>query len=500
MVLLELPEERSLTQRALTQAELADRAMELAGWLCDHHCRGQRVAYVMRNSIEVFEILSACRRIGASAVAINHHSTAAETRYVLRDSGAKVVIGGAQFADMLREACVGLPIEQLFVGQGYERARGASHESSAVPKAVGGGDGVIIYTSGTTGKPKGVVRKLAAGGAGGKRYVMLFAKLFSLSRKTVHLVTGPLYHTAPNTFARFALALGGRIVIMQRFDAEATLAAVEQHRITNMHLVPTMMHRLLRLDASIRERYDLSSLVSVQHAAAPCPIETKREMIEWWGPVIQEYYGSTEAGVVTFIGSKDALAKPGSVGRAVEGVQLRITNDDGADAAPGEIGDVCVRNMITDGFRYHGDDAKQAAAMRDGFFTTGDVGYLDDDGFLFLCDRRANMIIAGGVNIYPAEVEAALMSHPDVEDAAVYGVDDEEWGQRVVAAVRLAAGGSSDDAALRSHLEERIARFKIPRSFAFVDALPREMSGKMFKRRLRDDEGLVPNFASLRFR
>jgi long-chain acyl-CoA synthetase len=469
--------------RTRSREELAHRGARLAGWLAARGCsRDSRVCYFLNNSIEVFEVLDACQRLGAAPVAINHHSTAAEARYVLEDSAACALIGGASFVDVLRDASSEIQaLHCILDAASYEAA---IEEGDARPEATELGPGVIIYTSGTTGLPKGVVRAPRSP-EHAARYVAVFRDLCKLGVAPVHLVTGPLYHTAPSAFARYALALGGRLIIMARFDAEGVLRAIAEHQVTNLHLVPTMMHRLLALPDEMRAQHDLSSLVSVQHAAAPCPIETKQQMIAWWGPVIEEYYGSTEAGIVTYITSAEALERPGSVGKAIADVDLAILDEAGKPLSATEIGDVCVRSEVTDGFVYHGDPEKRERAARDGYYVTGDLGYVDDDGYLFLCDRRANLIIAGGVNIYPAEIEAALLMHPSVYDAAVYGVHDDEWGERVHAAVQLEPNHNVSVDQLREHLLQRIARFKVPRAFDFVDELPREMSGKLFKRRLQ---------------
>lgn len=477
------------TARSIDAAALSDRAARLASVLDAWGVAPlDRVAYLLDNSIAVFEVGAACQRLGAFAVPINYHATAEETRYVLRDSGARALVTSDALSHVAERACHGMDAlagRVLVAGRAgpasYEGAIAAAEPFAAAARPA---PGVVIYTSGTTGNPKGVMRPPAAPerAAG---YLALLRDVCKLGTRPVHLVTGPLYHSAPGFFARGALALGGRAILPRRFDAEGLLQAVERYRVTHLHLVPTMMHRLLALPAEVRARYDLSSLVAVQHAAAPCPIETKRAMIDWWGPVIDEYYGSTEAAVCTYITSPEALERPGSVGRAIAGVELAILGPDGNALAPREIGEVCVATDATRAFEYHGAPDKRRAAARGALFATGDVGYVDEAGYLYLVDRQVDMVISGGVNIYPAEIEAALVVHPAVHDCAVFGVPDDEWGERVHAVVQLEPGASATPEELGEFLQSRVARFKLPRSFELVESLPREPSGKIYKRKLR---------------
>lgn len=480
--------------RHVDAPSLADRGARLASAL-DALGVGalDRVAYLLENCVEVFEITAACQHLGAFAVPVNYHFTAEETRYILEDSGARVLIASSELAGVAEQASAGIEALRdrvLVVGRAgpasYEAAVARAQPWSGGPRPA---PGVVVYTSGTTGNPKGVMRPPSAPERAAA-YLMLLRDVCKLGSAPVHLVTGPLYHSAPGFFARGALALGGRVVVPRRFDPEAVLATIERYRVTHLHLVPTMMHRLLALPESVRERHDLSSLVAVQHAAAPCPPETKQRMIEWWGPVIDEYYGSTEAGICTYVTAAEALERPGTVGRAIPGATLAILDTDGAALGPGEIGEIAVATDATRAFDYHNASEKRRAAARGELFATGDVGYLDADGYLFLVDRRVDMVVSGGVNIYPAEIEAALVLHPAVHDAAVFGVPDEEWGERLHAVVQLEPGASTEAADLAGFLEQRLARFKVPRSFEVVDALPREPSGKIYKRKLRDPHWL----------
>ncbi len=476
----------------LSAADLGGRAQLLAGWLAAKGLKaGDAAAYFLENSIPIFETVAACQLLGLRPVPINYHYTSEEARYILEDSGASALITSGKFTELLSTASKGidrlegrkLVLRGSHTGfESYEEALSSATPWTAEPKPA---PGVVVYTSGTTGHPKGVVRE-AFDEAATMHYLRTMRDVCGLGAAPVHLVTGPLYHAAPSGFSRVCLLVGGQVAILRRFDAEAVLAAIERLRVTNLHLVPTMMHRLLELPDETKRRYDLSSLRTVQHAAAPCPPAIKRAMIEWWGPVIEEYYGATESGVCTHIKSKEALARPGSVGRAVEGVDLKILNAEGIALGPGEVGDVCVDNPLVRLFTYHGDPDKRAKATRGKYYTSGDVGYLDEEGYLFLCDRRAHMIISGGVNIYPAEIEAVLETHPKIHDCAVFGIPNDEWGEAVHAAVQIVPGETLDEAELNAYLGEHLARYKVPRSVEFVAELPREPSGKIFKRKLRE--------------
>ncbi len=350
------------------------------------------------------------------------------------------------------------------------------------------------YTSGTTGRPKGVKRRLADFDP--DTMAELFTGFFSLfgiphREGNVHLCTSPNYHTAVTTFAGNALHSGHQVVFMDKWDPEGTLERIERYRCTHTHMVPTQFHRMLQLPDEVKERYDVSSMRWAIHAAAPCPIDVKRRMLDWWGPVIWEYYGATEGGGTTAT-PEDWLKYPGTVGSPWAISELKITDDDGSVLPAGEPGTVWMK-MAGQDFEYKGDKAKTDANHdAEGFFTVGDIGYLNDDGFLFLCDRKSDMIIAGGVNIYPAEIEGELLSHPQVADAAVFGIPDPDMGEQIKAVVQPIEGVAADDAlrdSIMAHLDGRLAKFKWPRSIDFVDELPREPTGKLLKRQLRDPTG-----------
>ncbi len=300
------------------------------------------------------------------------------------------------------------------------------------------------------------------------------------------LLAGPLYHSTPNAFSLRFFAMGAKLIIEPRFDAETLLRRIEQERVTHLLAVPTMFVRLLRLPAEVRARYDLSSLRFVMHGAAPCPVHVKRAMIDWWGPIIHEHYGGTETGAVTYCDAPAWLAHPGTVGRALPSCDVRIIAEDGSDVAAGGTGEVICRNRNFPDFTYHGDDDKRRRADRQGLVTLGDVGYLDQDGYLYLCGRANDMVISGGVNIYPAEIEAELHKMAGVADCAVFGIPDDEYGEKLCAVVQPIPGAVFTAAAVQAHLRERVAGYKVPRQVEFRAELPREDSGKIFKRKLRD--------------
>jgi long-chain acyl-CoA synthetase len=348
------------------------------------------------------------------------------------------------------------------------------------------------YTSGTTGRPKGV-RRFAPSPAEAARAARVLADnvrlVYGIEPGARALVSAPLYHSAPNVYATQALLLGASLYLESRFDPERTLALIEKERLNRAYLVPTMFSRMLKLPEAVRRRYDLSSMEFVITMGSPCAPEVKRAMIDWWGPVIHESYAASELGLVTFIRAEEALRKPGSAGRAIPGVRLKILDEEGRELPPRQTGLVYARQDGYTDFTYNNNDEARRRLERDGLWTLGDMGWLDEDGYLTLSDRAVDMVISGGVNIYPAEIEAALITMPGVADCAVFGIPDAEFGESLAAAVQRQADSTAGAAltadAIRAWLAGRIADYKVPRHVEFHEALPREDSGKLFKRRLR---------------
>jgi long-chain acyl-CoA synthetase len=487
-------------QRKRDHAEVADRVDRIASGLQKLGVsQGDSVCMLMRNDIAFIEAAYAAMRLGAYGVPINWHFKPEEIKYVLNDSGSHVLIAHADMLHGVREAIPSgvtvlsapTPPEILaspdhlatpdfaveFESWLKEQRR---YDGPAVPQPQN-----MIYTSGTTGHPKGV-RRHAPTPEQSANAERMRAMIYGLKPGARAILPGPLYHSAPNSFGLRAGRLGGALVLMPRFEPEEFLRLIEAQRIDTMFMVPTMFIRLMKLPEEIRKKYDVSSLRHIIHAAAPCPADIKRAMIEWWGPVIYEFYGSTESGAVTFANSEDALKKPGTVGRIAPGAELRFIGDDGRELPQGQIGEIYSRIAGSPDFTYHNKPEKRAEIDRAGFITSGDVGYIDKDGYVFICDRKRDMVISGGVNIYPAEIEAALHAVPGVHDCAVFGIPDEEFGEALMAVVEPQAGVTLDIGSVRAQLKRSLADYKVPKHIEIQDNLPREDSGKIFKRRLRD--------------
>ena len=451
---------------------------------------GDSVALMVANRPEFAEVVAATNRAGLRFTPINWHLTADEAAYIVADCEARAFVADARFAAVAAGAADKAPgaTVRLAVGgdiDGFEpyAAALAAEDGTDIDDPQLGRS--MLYTSGTTGRPKGVHRAEVPPTSG-------LGKLFGYEPgATMHLCTGPVYHAAPLAFSLAGpLNAGVGVVLMDGWSPAETLRLIEEHQITHSHMVPTMFHRLLTVPDEVRAAADVSSLRMVLHGAAPCPVSVKAAIIDWWGPVLLEYYAATE-GVGTFVTSTDWLTKPGTVGKPAAADHIRILDPVSGDDMPvGEIGTVYLKAPAVGRFDYFGDPGKTESSYRGEYYTMGDVGYLDDDGFLFLTDRSADLIISGGVNVYPAEVEAELLGHPAVGDAAVIGVPDPEWGETVVAVVELRDGlAPSDDLAaeLIAHTRNRLAGFKCPRRVDFVEHLPRTASGKLYKRRLRDE-------------
>ena len=490
--------------RRRTHPEVAARSARIAGGLQKLGVKpGDCVCILMRNDLAFIEAAYAVMTLGAYAVPVNWHFRPDEIAYILGDSGARVLIGHADLLHPL-EGHIPSGVTVLSVPTPPEilatyridpdhlpAPKGARdldrwlrdqppYEGPALPQPQN-----MIYTSGTTGHPKGVRRNAPTPeeAAASER---MRALIYGLKPNARALLPGPLYHSAPNSFGLRAGRLGGALVLMPRFDPEAFLKLVQDYRIDTIFMVPTMFVRLMKLPEEVRKSYDVSSLRHVIHAAAPCPADVKRAMIDWWGPVIHEFYGSTESGAVTFATPEDALRKPGTVGRIAPGAELRFIGDDGRELPPGEIGEIYSRIASNPDFTYHNKSGKRAEIDRGGFITSGDVGYIDADGYVFICDRKRDMVISGGVNIYPAEIEAALLAIPGVHDCAVFGIPDAEFGEALMGIVEPQPGVTLDVASIRADLGKVLAGYKVPRHIEIGGNLPREDSGKIFKRKLRD--------------
>lgn len=475
-----------------TYGELASRVNQLSHAFAAMGLRpGQCVAAVLPNCRAYYELRLACGQTGLYFTPIGHHSTAAEIAYILEDSEAKAVVVNDSLLDAVRGAVdeISFPAERRFVvgeAPGWRSyAQLSAGFSTSEPNEVLAGD-YMGYTSGTTGRPKAVRKPLPEGPPQMSEVVLGFmARLGIRPGREIHLAGAPLYHAAPGSLSTYALNLGHTVVIAERPSPERLLRLIDQYRVSVTFTVPTVLHRLLRLPSHVRTKYDTSSLRSVVHAGAPCPVEVKRQAILWLGPVISEFYGATE-GAATALTASEWLTKPGSVGHPLSGVQVRILNDAGEPLPAGEVGHVYFTPPAP--FEYLKAEKKTVAAMRDGFFTAGDMGHLDDDGWLFLADRRADLILSGGVNIYPAEIEAALITHPAVADVAVIGVPDDEWGQRAVAVVQTEPATEPGDQLaqlLLTHCRSVLAGYKVPRRFEFTSKLPRSEAGKLLRRELR---------------
>jgi len=457
---------------------------------------GDSVAMLLPNIPEVLELFLAIGQAGFYLVPINWHLVGPEIAYIVSDSEAKVFIVHADLAETATSAAdeINFPAAARFsVGGSIAGFRPYAELTADQPATAPENRtmGMVMnYTSGTTGKPKGVRRKLPGvdpetGGAGFGGMLYLFG--LQPFDDNVHICGSPLYHTAVLVFAGSAIHIGHTVVLMNKWSPEQMLHLIDKYRVTNTHMVPTQFVRLLTLAPEIRAQHDVSSLRHMVHAAAPCPPDIKRQMIEWWGPVIDEYYAASEGGG-TIVFAEEWLEHPGTVGRAWPISEIVILGDDDQELPAGEIGTVYM-HMMTGDFEYYKDSDKTEKSRKGKFFTVGDVGYLDSEGWLFLSDRKTDMIISGGANIYPAEIESELIMHPKVADVAVFGIPHADWGEEVKAVVEPVDGvtaGPELEAEILAWSKDRIAKFKTPRSIDFTTELPRDPNGKLYKRKLRD--------------
>jgi long-chain acyl-CoA synthetase len=477
------PDEVAVTDgtTSWTWAQLNDLLNRTTNWLLAQGVRpDQRVAVFAENSVYTALAHLAVTYAGHSAVPVNFHLTADEVGYILRDASVHTVLCSARTAETARAADPDVVVVDLTAG--IPDAPNAEPPTDIAPAKP------LYYTSGTTGRPKGVELpdQMFPGGADMVEHIELIANS-PVRAGGRHLVVAPMHHTGPMTGVR-GLVAGTPLVIMPRFDAEKVLATIAAERIEATMMVPTHFSRLLALPQQVRDRYDVSSITRIVHTGAACPVHVKRAMIDWFGPVLLEAYGSTEAGTVTMIDSHEWLAHPGSVGRAMPGYELTIRAEDGTVLAPGQEGLVCVRSTAGAQPRYHGDPEKtRRSYIADGVFVIGEIGYLDDDGYLYLTDRATDMVVSGGVNIYPAESEAVLRTHPAVADVAVIGVPHPDFGEQLVALVRRVDGAAVDPDELVAWTRDRLAHYKCPGVVEFVDTELRSAMGKLNKRQLRDD-------------
>jgi long-chain acyl-CoA synthetase len=438
---------------------------------------GDVVCIMLHNQPAFLEAMFAARMLGAFYCPINWHYKADEAGWILKDSGAKVLVTDPELRSHVG---AGLPGEVSAIDDWTFWRNGFAEFAGAAPSP----GPFMPYTSGTTGRAKGV-RRLPQTPEQTVLLQQCLAQALGIEDGMRALLPAPLYHSGPSGYAVQCMLHAELFVLEPRFDAERTLALIERERLTHAYLVPTMYVRLLRLPETVKRRYDLSSLRFVASTGSPCPAEVKRAMIEWWGPVLHESYAASEFGYVTAISSHEALRKPGSAGKPNGRALIRILDNHGREAPRGKVGLIYARQPAFPDFTYNNNPQARAAIERDGLFSLGDMGFLDEDGYLYVCDRASDMVISGGVNIYPAEIEATLVLMPGVRDCAVFGIPDEEFGEALAAAVQLEPGFAVDEAAVRDFLSSRIAGYKVPRLITFHEELPREESGKIFKRRLR---------------
>lgn len=483
------------TGASFTAGEVADSALRMAQWLHAQGLQpGERFAIVLENRVEILALALAARHAGLYAAVLSTHLTPSEVAYIVKDCGAQLVVASQKTLPQLTEQQATHPLPCWTVDEATPQApslhaalqaqQGPSTDFSVRPL---GRD--LLYSSGTTGRPKGVLKPLWPAHLRGQTdpEALGTSRIMGMDEHTVYLSPAPLYHAAPLRYTLRVLELGGQTVIMERFDAETALALIERYRVTHSQWVPTMFSRMLKLPESVRQRYNLSSHRLAIHAAAPCPVDVKHAMLDWWSDILLEYYAGSEACGTTMISSAEWRQRPGSVGRPTTG-RLHIVSDDGQELPAGEIGQV----YFSDGgqFSYLNDEEKTRQAINErGWITYGDIGHVDAEGYLFLSDRRADLILSGGVNLYPQEIENALLRHPDVQEVAVVGVPHPDFGEQPLAAVVLhpdAQPSLTTAHAIATRASEVLARMKLPQRVVFVDTLPRLETGKLLRRKLKE--------------
>jgi long-chain acyl-CoA synthetase len=464
---------------------------------------GDTVALLLRNDASFLVAMTALGRSGIYAATLNWQSHPDEVAYVLKDCRARAVLVEDELIERFA-AAIPAAVTVYAVGPNGGTPRITTtaserlslldwnrrvSEQSTTEKELRSAKGVIVYTSGTTGKPKGVRRQPFPDMAAEAGYASMLGRVFGIQRSVRTIICAPLHHSGPSAYTRLAIRhLGddGLIVLHRKFDAEKLLHDIQKYAITHIWMVPTMFHRMLSLSEDVKRSYALSSLNHIVHSAANCPPATKKAMIEWFGPVLYEFYGATETGPVTFAEPTDALAKPGTVGSILPGISLSIRDDDGNVLPPGAVGEICCVNHSYPDFTYIHREEERRELNVDGEIRTGDMGELDDEGYLFIRDRKKDMVIVGGVNVYPAEIETVLVAMPGISDCAVFGLPNEEYGEVLVAAVTLQADTNANEQAIKEFLGARLGKFKVPRRVLIMSELPRQDSGKLLKRKLRE--------------
>jgi len=455
--------------------------------------KGDSIALFMDNTPRYYEVLWAAQRSGLRFTAISSKLTAGEVEYIVKDCDAKAFVCSKGLADVALQLAPLIPGVKLFMVDGasapYESFEAARAKFPTTPIADEGQGGAMLYSSGTTGRPKGVKRAITGDQPidAPNGLAMMGMRLYGWTPDSIYLSPAPLYHSAPLGWSMAVQALGGTVILMERFDPEDTLALIEKHKVTTAQFVPTHFTRMLKLPPEVRARYDVSSLTQVFHAAAPCPVPIKEQMIAWWGPIISEYYAGTEGNGFTAINSEEWLAHKGSVGRSLM-AELKICDEDGEPLPPRKEGVVYFAGGGQ--FEYHNDPKKTAESRnKHGWTTLGDVGWVDEEGYLYLTDRKSFMIISGGVNIYPQEIENLLITHPKVADVAVVGGPHEEMGEEVIAVIQPADWSDAGDdlaAELNAFARANLSHVKAPRKIDFMEELPRHQTGKLYKRLIRD--------------